>query len=66
MEAEFTRLRDKDGNPVIPSEGATLEDWETQTFLATGLSMLPYMSAYLTRVILDSDNMFFGYATTCG
>ena len=36
MEAEFTKLRDKDGFSVIPPEGVTIEDWENQTFLASG------------------------------
>ena len=34
--AEFSRLRDRHGNGVIPDGGATMEDWEHQTFLSSG------------------------------
>lgn len=36
MEAEFTGLRDRDGHAIMPPEGATVDDWKTQTFYATG------------------------------
>jgi len=36
MQAEFTSLRDRNGCAILPEEGATLADWEQQTFLASG------------------------------
>ena len=35
MEAEFTSLRDTNGNSVLP-ENATFSDWERQTYLQSG------------------------------
>lgn len=39
MRAEFTPLRDSDGNTVLPADGVTMSDWEQQTFLASGSLM---------------------------
>jgi len=39
MRAEFTALRDSDGNAVLPADGVTMSDWEQQTFLASGSLM---------------------------
>jgi len=39
MRAEFTPLRDSDGNAVLPADGVTMSDWEQQTFLASGSLM---------------------------
>lgn len=36
MRAEFTELRDRDGHPLLPPEGATIDDWERQTYLSSG------------------------------
>jgi len=36
MKAEFTLLRDADGSCVLPPGGASIEDWERQTFLSSG------------------------------
>jgi hypothetical protein len=36
MKAEFTGLRNRDGLPMLPQEGATIEDWQMQTFLSSG------------------------------
>lgn len=35
MKAEFTKLRDRDCASVLPREGASVADWETQTFLSS-------------------------------
>lgn len=35
-EAEFSELKDKDGNGRIPAAIPTQKDWENQTFLSTG------------------------------
>lgn len=35
MKAEFTKLRDKDCGSFLPKEGASVGDWETQTFLSS-------------------------------
>jgi decaprenyl-diphosphate synthase subunit 2 len=34
--AEFTELRDCNGNAVFPADGTSIEDWEQQTFLSSG------------------------------
>ena len=39
MRAEFTLLRDSDGNALLPEGGITMSDWEQQTFLASGSLM---------------------------
>ena len=36
MRAEFTNLRDRDGKPVLPPGGASIEDWQQQTYLSSG------------------------------
>ena len=36
MKAEFTNLRDRNGISVFPEQGATIDDWEQQTFLSSG------------------------------
>ena len=36
MKTEFTNLRDHNGQPVVPPEGATLDDWQEQTYLSSG------------------------------
>ncbi len=33
---EWTALRDQDGRPVLPSGGATWQDWQHQTYLMSG------------------------------
>lgn len=35
MSAEFTKLRDRNGNTLLP-DSATFSDWERQTFLQSG------------------------------
>ncbi len=36
MSAEFTKLVGGNGQPILPPEGASMQDWEHQTFLASG------------------------------
>ena len=36
VRAEFSKLRDYNGQSCLPPEGATIEDWEEQTFLSSG------------------------------
>lgn len=36
MEADFTKLKDDEGNPILPEEGASVEDWQHQTYLTSG------------------------------
>jgi decaprenyl-diphosphate synthase subunit 2 len=48
MRAEFTRLRDSHGSAMLPDEGATIEDWEQQTFLASGSLIARSCAAALT------------------
>ena len=46
MEAEFTLLRDHNGNAIL-CESPTFRDWETQTYLQSGSLMSKSCSAAL-------------------
>jgi hypothetical protein len=48
MRAEFTRLRDSHGSAILPDDGATVEDWEQQTFLSSGSLLARSCAAALT------------------
>lgn len=34
--AEFTKFRDRNGNCILPADGASIGDWQKQTYLSSG------------------------------
>ncbi len=61
MEGEFTKFRDKNGNPVLPVEGATLSDWENQTFCNTGCLIAKSCKAALMLAHHPTDMQELAY-----
>ena len=55
MAAEFTRLKDRNGTAVLPSDGSGVSAWEEQTYLSTGSLLAKSCKAVLMLAYHSKD-----------